>query len=115
MSIAFTFFSAGAWFLLFLLDTAGAQAVGSTNAMNTFLQFDIITERQADLLFLSFSYPSFNGAWFIAAFNIASFNQWMFAGWAMWIRLIIFLPLLVAFAMPLVLSLLSAVLTRFRG
>lgn len=115
MSIAFTAVSFALWAFLFLIDTLGAQVSGSTTAMNTFLQFDVITERQADLLFISFTYPSFNGAWFISAFDLASFNQWMFDGWAIWVRFIVFLPLLVGFAAPLVVALISAVLTRLRG
>lgn len=112
MSLAFMGFSFAIWTVLFALDSIGAQVTGNTDTFNALVQFSIFREAQVDLLFLSFTFPVPNTSWFSAVGDAVTWNQWLFTGWATWVRLIAYLPLTAAFVGPLIVTLFGAILTR---
>lgn len=100
------------WLLVMGLDTAYAGVNMPTTALNAMAQFSIFREAQLDLLFLSFTFPVPNTAWFSALGDLLTWNQGLFEGWANWIRLSGPQALSVAIIATLVIVLFSAILTR---
>lgn len=112
MSVAFMGFSFMIWVLGIGLDSAYSGVVLQSSSFNALVQFSIFREAQVDLLFLSFSFPVPNTAWFAAIGDVVTWNQGMFDGWANWIRVPILLSLSAAFVGPLIVMLFSAILSR---
>jgi hypothetical protein len=108
--IGFSFF---VWALLFAIDSVSAS-IADTACFNTLMSMDLIREAQQDLLFLTFTVPVPNGDWFGCAGNALTWNQWLFTGWANWIRFIAFGAVTVAFLGPVALNLFMSVLSKFR-